>query len=65
VNKEVKEFCRRVERSGLIVERSGGGHFRITTQDGGTVGFIPFSPSTNRWRENTIAQLRRRGVELE
>jgi hypothetical protein len=65
VNKEVKEFCRRVERSGLIVERSGGGHFRITTPEGGTVGFIPFSPSTNRWRENTIAQLRRRGIEID
>ena len=61
----MKAFVRRLERAGLTVERSGGGHYRVRTPDGGTVAFIPFSPSTNRWRENTIAQLRQRGIELD
>jgi predicted RNA binding protein YcfA (HicA-like mRNA interferase family) len=65
VNKDVKAFVRRLERAGLVVERSGGGHFRVRTADGATVAFVPFSPSTNRWRENTLAQLRQRGIELE
>ena len=65
MNKDVKAFVRRLERAGLTVERSGGGHYRVRTPDGGTVAFIPFSPSTNRWRENTIAQLRQRGIELD
>jgi predicted RNA binding protein YcfA (HicA-like mRNA interferase family) len=61
----VKDFVRRLEHAGLVVERSGGGHYRVRTPEGGTVAFVPFSPSTNRWRENTIAQLRKRGIELE
>jgi len=65
MNKDVKTFVRRLERSGLVVERSGGGHYRVRTPEGGTVAFLPFSPSTNRWRENTIAQLRQRGIELD
>jgi hypothetical protein len=65
VNKDVKAFCRELERAGLTVERSGGGHYRVSTADGGIVGFVPFSPSTNRWRHNMITQLRRRGIELD
>lgn len=64
VNKDVKAFVHRLERAGLTVERSGGGHYRVQTADGKTVAFVPFSPSTNRWRENTITQLRRRGIEV-
>ena len=65
VNKDVKAFCRELERAGLTVERSGGGHYRVSTPDGGIVGFVPFSPSTNRWRQNMVTQLRRRGIELD
>ena len=64
VNKDVKAFVRELERAGLVVERSGGGHWRVRSAEGATLAFLPFSPSTNRWRENTIAQLRARGVEL-
>jgi predicted RNA binding protein YcfA (HicA-like mRNA interferase family) len=65
VNKEVKAFIRALERAGLTVERSGGGHYRVRTREGATVGVVPFSPSTNRWRENTLSQLRRRGIEID
>ena len=65
VNKDVKAFVRSLERAGLTVERSGGGHYRVRTAEGATVAFIPFSPSTNRWKENTLTQLRRRGIELD
>jgi hypothetical protein len=65
VNKDVKAFVRRLEHAGLVVERSGGGHYRVRTREGATVAFVPFSPSTNRWRANTIAQLRQRGIELD
>ena len=65
MNKDVKAFVRTLERSGLTVERSGGGHYRVRTSDGATVAFLPFSPSTNRWKENTLTQLRRRGIEIE
>lgn len=65
VNKDVKAFVKRLERAGLTVERSGGGHYRVRSAEGKTLAFVPFSPSTNRWRENTIAQLRQRGVELD
>jgi predicted RNA binding protein YcfA (HicA-like mRNA interferase family) len=63
VNKDVKAFCRQLERAGLIVERSGGGHYRVSTPEGGTVAFVPFSMP--RWRQNTIAQLRQRGIEID
>lgn len=65
MNKDVKAFVRRLEHAGLSVERSGGGHYRVRSADGATVAFLPFSPSTNRWRENTVAQLRQRGIELD
>lgn len=64
MNKDVKAFVRELERAGLTVERSGGGHWRVRSADGKTLAFVPFSPSTNRWRDNTIAQLRNRGIEL-
>ena len=65
MNKEVKHLIRRCERAGLVVERSGGGHWKVTSRDGETLATIPFSPSTNRWLENTLTQLRRRGIELD
>jgi predicted RNA binding protein YcfA (HicA-like mRNA interferase family) len=65
VNKDVKAFVATLRRAGLTVERSGGGHYRVRDERGATVAFVPFSPSTNRWRENTIAQLRQRGIELD
>lgn len=64
-SKDVEAFVRRLRHAGLLVERSGGGHYKVMTPEGGTLAFLPFSPSTNRWRENTIAQLRQRGVVLE
>ncbi|MFO7571114.1 MAG: type II toxin-antitoxin system HicA family toxin [Gaiellaceae bacterium] len=65
MNKDVKSFVAGLRRAGLTVERSGGGHYRVRDADGATIAFVPFSPSTNRWRENTIAQLRKRGIELD
>ena len=65
MNKDVKAFVRELERAGLTVERSGGGHWRVRSPEGKTVAFVPFSPSTNRWRENTVAQLRKRGIALD
>lgn len=64
MNKDVKAFVKELERAGLTVERSGGGHYRVRSPEGKTLAFLPFSPSTNRWRENTIAQLLHRGIEL-
>ena len=64
-SKDVEAFVRRLRHAGLVVERSGGGHYKVMTPEGGTIAFLPFSPSTNRWRENTIAQLRKRGIVLE
>ena len=65
MNKDVKAFVATLRRAGLIVERSGGGHYRVRDARGATVAFVPFSPSTNRWRDNTIAQLRQRGIEID
>lgn len=64
-NKDVEAFVRTLRHAGLVVERSGGGHYKVMTPEGGTLAFLPFSPSTNRWRENTIAQLRKAGVVIE
>jgi hypothetical protein len=65
MNKDVRHLIRRCEKAGLTVERSGGGHWKVTSPEGETVATIPFSPSTNRWLENTLTQLRRRGIELD
>jgi predicted RNA binding protein YcfA (HicA-like mRNA interferase family) len=65
MNKEVKRLIRRCERAGLVVERSGGGHWKVRSPAGETLATIPFSPSTNRWLENTLTQLRKRGIELD
>ena len=64
-SKDVEAFVRRLRHAGLLVERSGGGHYKVMTPEGGTLAFLPFSPSTGRWRENTLAQLRQRGIVIE
>jgi hypothetical protein len=37
----------------------------VKSAAGETLATIPFSPSTDRWLENTLTQLRRRGIELD
>lgn len=64
-SKDVEAFVRRLRHAGLVVERSGGGHYKVMTPEGGTIAFLPFSTSTNGWRANTVAQLRKRGIVLE
>lgn len=69
LNKDVREFIRRLEAAGLTVE-STPGHYRVL-RDGkplrkanGMQFTLPFSPDTTRWRRAAIVDLRKLGIHV-
>lgn len=58
--KEVRELVREAERQGWRVDATGA-HYRLYSPDGVTIVTLAKTPSDHRWRENTIAKLRKGG----
>jgi hypothetical protein len=61
MNKEVKQLVRSIEHIEGIELRNGGSHF-LLYKEGKFVTVIPGTPSDRRWRENTMATLRKAGI---
>lgn len=60
---DMMKLIKRAQKKGCSAERTGSGHWRITTPSGEvlTASFSPSSPGSLR---DTIRDLRRAGVEL-
>ena len=69
VRKDVREFIRKLEATGLVIEPTPG-HYRVL-RDGkplrkanGMPFMLPFSPDTIRWRRAAIVELRKLGIRV-
>ena len=69
MRKDVREFIRRLEAVGLMVE-STPGHYRVLREGkplrkaNGMPFMLPFSPDTIRWRRAAILELRKLGIDV-
>jgi hypothetical protein len=69
MRKDVREFIRRLEATGLTIEPRPG-HYHVL-RDGkplrkanGLPFTLPFSPGTTRWRRTAIVELRKLGIDV-
>jgi predicted RNA binding protein YcfA (HicA-like mRNA interferase family) len=62
VHKEIRELVRQIEANGFTVEPTKGGHFKVKNANGGTVYSLPGTPGGGRWKQNLVADLRRKGI---
>ena len=69
MRKDVREFIRRLEATGLTVEATPS-HYRVL-RDGkplrkanGMPFTLPFSPDTTRWRRTAIVELGILGIDV-
>jgi hypothetical protein len=69
MRKDVRQFIRRLEGVGLVVE-STPGHYRVLREGkplrkvNGMPFTLPFSPDTTLWRRAAIVELRKLGIDL-
>lgn len=61
--KEFTKLIRQVRKNGYRVESRGSGHYAISNDDGAVLAILPASASDHRAIKNTIAVLRRQGVD--
>lgn len=59
---DAKRLVRELRELGFAVEATGGGHYRVDTDQGPV--FLPSSPSCSRATQNARAELRRHGVDI-
>ena len=62
-SKRIRPVLKQARALDCTVERTNGGHVRITCPDGGVI-FTGMTPSDPRSVKNLTAMLRRKGVEL-
>lgn len=60
---DMMKLVKKARSKGCDVERSGNGHWRITTPSGVTV-YASFSPTSPGAYRDTIRDLRKAGVSL-
>ena len=60
---DMMKLIKKAKSKGCAVERSGSGHWRITTPDGTTI-YASFSPTRAGAYRDTIRDLRKAGVPL-
>ena len=60
---DMMKLVKKARKKGCDVERTGSGHWRITTPDGAVVT-ASFSPSCPGAYRDTIRDLRKAGVDL-
>lgn len=62
IHKEIRGLVREIESMGFTVLRDNGKHQKVLTADGKYVYSLPNTPGRGRWKQNLIAELRKRGV---
>lgn len=60
---EMNKFVRELRKAGLTVTLASGGHWRAQCPEG--LVFFAASPGDGRWRQNALAELRRKGFTLK
>jgi len=64
-NTRMAEVCRRLEREGFTISRTGGGHLRFQHPEMNGPVFAPSTPSDQRSIANLYALVRRKIRELD
>jgi len=59
---EVSKILRRAQRQGLVVERTGGGHWKVTSPESGQFCIAAFSPRSTNMR-NLVRNLKQIGYK--
>lgn len=62
MQKEVREIAREIRERGFIVDDSGKGYPKVKTADGKVIATLPKTPGRGRWKQNLLAELKRKGV---
>jgi len=60
---DMMKLLKQVQKQGCTVERTGSGHWRITTPNGAVL-ITSFSPKTAGVLRSTIRRLKKEGIEL-
>jgi hypothetical protein len=57
---DVRQLVRKLKRQGYLLEETKrGSHWEVRTKAGERVATFPSTPSDRRWRDNTLADIRR------
>ena len=62
MKKEIREIVKLIEANGFTVEGGGNRHYKVKNADGVTVAVLPSTPGQGRWRQNALADLKRKGI---
>jgi hypothetical protein len=57
--REALQLVKRLRRTGYQVEIVGTGHWEVRTEDGERITTFSSTPSDNRWKQNTVGNIRR------
>lgn len=61
MHKEIREIVKLLEGNGYSVVH-GGKHLKVKNATGGTVATLPTSPGGGRWKQNLLADLKKKGL---
>lgn len=64
MKRELERLLDRASEEGATVQRTGGGHWKVTAPDGSTC-YCPATPSDYRGVRNVRAKLRRIGLNVD
>lgn len=56
---EMRQLVRQLKREGFTVVTGGGGHAEVRAPDGKRITTMSLTPSDFRWKQNTLAPVRR------
>lgn len=62
MHKEVREIVKQLEANGYTVEQTKGGHLAVRNAEGNRVYTLPGTPGRGRWKQNLLAELKRKGI---
>lgn len=61
---EVSLLLRELRRAGAQVERTSGGHWRVSHPQANRLVFLASTPSGSRWKANRMTELRHAGIPV-
>lgn len=56
---DANQLRRKLNKEGFRVLMTGSGHGEVRSQQGERVSTFPQTPSDRRWKQNTMAEIRR------
>ncbi|MBM9622236.1 hypothetical protein [Streptomyces zhihengii] len=61
---EVSRLLRELRRAGAHIERTPGGHWRVSHPQANRLVFLASTPSGSRWKANRMTELRHAGIPV-